>query len=150
LTGKNIVCFNEIMRNARVLTEKMEKFCQCLAENMSNADAYRVAYEAADMAVKPLYVASCRLAAQEKIKERVKELKTELSKLCIWTRGQSVKVLAKIANSANSTDANKIAAVRELNLMHGYNVTGDDDEDNVQPVTVTIQVKDAKRNSASK
>lgn len=126
------------------LTAKQEKFCQCVAEGNSNAEAYRVAYDAIGSNLKTVYVNACKVAAKAKVKERIKELKKELTLTYVWSRGQSVMVLSKIALSPTSTDANKIAAVKELNLMHGFSGGPDDGDVDVQPIKVTIEVKSAR------
>ena len=47
-------------------------------------------------------------------------MKGELAKVSLWTREQSVKVLAEIAGNGEK-DGDRVRAVSELNEMHGYN-----------------------------
>lgn len=53
------------------LTEKQEAFAQGLAAGLSNADAYRQAYDASAMKDATIHSEACTLAARPKIAERV-------------------------------------------------------------------------------
>lgn len=59
------------------LTEKQERFAQGLANGLSNADAYRQAYDASAMKDATIHSESCTLAARPKIAERVHALIAE-------------------------------------------------------------------------
>lgn len=59
---------------ANGLTVKQEAFAQGLASGLSNADAYRQAYDAAGMRPNTIHSESCTLATRPKIAERVQEL----------------------------------------------------------------------------
>lgn len=125
------------------LTPKQEKFCQCIADGMNQSDAYRASYNSSKMSDRILWVRACEVASNSKVSARITELKASLAKKQLWTREMSVKILSSIALKSASGDNNKIAAIRELNLMHGFNAPGGDD-DYVLPVNVTIQVKNAR------
>lgn len=61
--------------------------------------------------------------ADHKIVARVAELRAELSKISLWSREMSVRALMEtyeIARGQMQPGA-MTGAVRELNLMHGYN-----------------------------
>ena len=64
-----------------------------------------------------------RLAHSDKVALRIEELKTEIADACLWSREQSVMVLAGIAGTGDSKvkPSEKTAAVKELNAMHGFN-----------------------------
>jgi hypothetical protein len=49
----------------------------------------------------------------------VKELKDTLANRVLWTREMSVKAL--VQTFKESSGSVKVAAVKELNAMHGYN-----------------------------
>lgn len=103
------------------MTPRQEKFAQEVASGKSQAEAYRVAYPKA-MNWKPetLWSAASRLMANCMVSARVAEIQEELSNKALWTREQSVKVLAEIAAKGDK-NADRVRAVAELNSMHGFN-----------------------------
>lgn len=105
------------------LTAKQEAFCQAIADGMTQADAYRTAYNAVNMKPESVQVKACELTKDGKISVRVAELKSALSEKQLWTREKSVKALInayKVAEDGGQSTA-MTAAVKELNVMHGYN-----------------------------
>lgn len=102
------------------LTPKREKFAQCIADGMSQADAYRASYN-----VKPntkpesVHQLASALMANINISSRVAELRAEIAKKHLWTREMSVKALVSAFKEGNPSV--KVAAVKELNAMHGFN-----------------------------
>lgn len=62
------------------LTPKQERFCQNIAKGLSQADAYRDAYDCEDMVDNSVYREACLLMNNPKITQRVKELTTEAVK----------------------------------------------------------------------
>ena len=62
------------------LTPKQERFCQNIAKGMSQADAYRDAYDTENMKEETIWSASCRLMNDCKVTARVKELTAEAVK----------------------------------------------------------------------
>jgi phage terminase small subunit len=102
------------------LTPKQEKFAQCVADGMAQAEAYRVAFN-----VKPETKAetsqanASRLMANSKISARVNELRFKLTEKGLWTREMSVKALIETIQEGNGSV--RVAAVKELNAMHGFN-----------------------------
>ena len=103
------------------LTAKQEKFCQAIADGKTAYEAYKLAYNAGKMKNSGIYVNASRLLDDAKISLRVDELKKELEKKYLWTRELSVQILGSIALRATTLDNNKIAAIKELNAMHGFN-----------------------------
>jgi predicted Ser/Thr protein kinase len=104
------------------LTAKQEAFAQCIADGMTQADAYRTAYSAANATDKTVWEKAARLMAEGKVRARVDELRQALSERLLWAREDSVKVLAKIAKEDPEAPHSAIvSAVKELNAMHGYN-----------------------------
>lgn len=101
------------------LTAKQEAFAQGLANGLSQADAYRAAYDAENMKDNSIYRKAHDLIENVKITARVAELKkTTVAKL-LWTREMSVKALVQAYKEG--TGSTKVAAVKELNAMHGFN-----------------------------
>lgn len=99
------------------LTSKQEKFAQSIADGLKNSDAYRAAgYSMKNP--KTVAEAASRLAKDSKVLARIRELQGVLADKALWTREQSVAVLADVASAARPGE--KVSAVKELNAMHGY------------------------------
>jgi len=103
------------------LTAKQEKFCQSIADGMNQSDAYRSAYNTEKTPIKKIWESASKLADQGKVTARIDELRAALTKKNLWTREMSVKILGNIALNQAVVENNKIAAIKELNAMHGYN-----------------------------
>lgn len=101
------------------LTFKQEAFAQAIADGMTQADAYRTAYDAEGMADNTIYSKASVLMSDGKVAERVRELRDALSEKVLWTREMSVRALKETYET--SAGSVRVAAVKELNAMHGYN-----------------------------
>ena len=115
------------------LTAKQEAFCQAIADGMGQADAYRMAYDAESMKDSTIYSKASVLMSDGKIRARVDELKAQVADKQLWTREMSVKGLIqayRIAQEAK-TSTGMTAAVKELNVMHGFN----------EPTKLTVDMK---------
>jgi phage terminase small subunit len=62
-------------KKAPTLTAKQEAFCQAIVSGMSQADAYRKAYDAGKMKADTIQQAASRLMADSKVSARVQELR---------------------------------------------------------------------------
>jgi hypothetical protein len=105
------------------LTAKQEAFAQGIADGLGQADAYRMAYDAEGMADSTVYPKASRMISEGKIRARVDELKSMVVEKQLWTREMSIKGLMsayRIALEAK-TSTGMTAAVKELNIMHGFN-----------------------------
>ena len=103
------------------LTAKQEQFAQAIASGMNQSDAYRAAYDASKTKPDVVSVKASQLMADGKVAVRVNQLRADLADKQLWTRQDSVAELADIAKGSESKAAEKIAAIKELNLMHGFN-----------------------------
>lgn len=130
------------------LTAKQEKFCQCIADGMNQSDAYRAAYNTSKMTDRILWVRACEVASNSKVSERTTALKAALAEKSLWTREKSVKILAKIAQEQTPFHNSKIAAIRELNLMHGFNSSSGDLDSYVLPVKIIRESVDGRKISS--
>ena len=101
------------------LTAKQEAFCQGIADGMGQADAYRAAYDADNMKENSVYVQASKLMKNPKIAQRIADLRFEVQEKQLWSREMSVKALVQAYKEGSGSV--KVAAVRELNAMHGYN-----------------------------
>ena len=88
---------------------------------MNQSDAYRAAYDASKTKPDVVSVKASQLMADGKVAVRVNQLRADLADKQLWTRQDSVAELADIAKGSESKAAEKIAAIKELNLMHGFN-----------------------------
>ena len=101
------------------LTAKQEAFCQGIADGLGQADAYRAAYDAEDMKENSVYVNASKLMKNAKVMQRIAELKSQVQEKQLWSREMSVKALVQAYKEGSGSV--KVAAVKELNAMHGYN-----------------------------
>ncbi len=102
------------------LTKRMDGFAQSVASGKNQSDAYRENYSTKTMADKSVWVEASLLAKCPKVSIRIEEIKKEVANEQLWTKLKSIKVLAKIAEEGQ-TESSRIAAVKELNAMHGFN-----------------------------
>ncbi len=105
------------------LTAKQEQFSQYIADGNDQATAYRKAYDAENMKDSTVYSKASLLMNEGKIRARIDELKAQLADQQLWTREMSRNNLInalRVAEAARSP-AGMIAAIRELNLTHGFN-----------------------------
>ena len=101
------------------LTAQQEKFCQCVADGMSQADAYRAAYKVGKSKPETVIQNASRLMADSNVSARVAELRQALTEKALWTREQAVQALIDEARGDRASD--RISALKALNDMHGYN-----------------------------
>ena len=101
------------------LTSRQEKFCECVAKNMTHSDAYRTSYSASNMLTKTINRKAAALMSKDIIRARVDELKERLAERELWTREDSVKTLISVMQDGRPNDI--ISAIKELNNMHGFN-----------------------------
>lgn len=102
------------------MTPKQEHFAQCIADGMTQADAYRTAYGAEKMKPETIHKRASELMSDGEVAGRVKKLRHTLSEKALWSREMSVQSLLNVISSPDKqTDI--IAAVKELNAMHGFN-----------------------------
>ena len=103
------------------LTAKQEAFAQAVASGMTQADAYRESYDSSGMLAKTIVEEASRIAADRNVSARIASLKEATALAAIWTRLDSVTTLAEIAKGVDARANEKVAAIKELNAMHGFN-----------------------------
>lgn len=103
------------------LTSQQDHFAQGVASGKSQSEAYRAAYPKSQK-WKPsaVWAQSSRLMADSRVAARVDAIRAELAEKGLWTREQSVLALVGVVNSPEKL-SDVIAAVKELNSMHGFN-----------------------------
>lgn len=105
------------------LTAKQEAFVQAVADGMSQADAYRTAFDAENMKPETIHKRASEMMGKGEVAGRLAELRGALSTKALWTREMSVKALVeayKVAREGKQSGA-MTCAVKELNAMHGFN-----------------------------
>jgi hypothetical protein len=103
------------------LTAKQEAFAQAIADGMSQADAYRASYNASKQADATLWANASRMAANTSVIARVASLRLELANKSLWTREQSVAVLREVVDAEDARAGDRIASIKVLNEMQGFN-----------------------------
>ncbi len=105
------------------LTAKQEAFAHCIANGDDQATAYRTAYDAANAKDDSVYSQASKLMKNLKVATRVKELKAATADKQLWTREMSVKGLMSAYKLAqqHGQATGMTGAVKELNIMHGFN-----------------------------
>ena len=103
------------------LTAKQEAFAQAVAGGMTQADAYRASYDHENCTDKSVIELASQLMRDINVSSRVAELKEAIAIAAIWTRLDSVKTLAEIAQGEEARANEKVSAIKELNAMHGFN-----------------------------
>ena len=110
---------------ARVLNAKMEMFCDEYVIDFNGTQAAIRAGYSKKTANRKAY----QLLRIVEIQNYISELKKELSTKNLWSREQSIKALVNIVEGTividgqevRAQDKDIIAAVKQLNLMHGFN-----------------------------
>ena len=101
------------------LTPKQEAFAQAVASGLNQSDAYRSAYNAGKMKDQVIQnKASLLMKGDAGV--RVKALRDELANKSLWTREQSIAVLAGVVAAEDAKHTDRIGAVTVLNKMQGF------------------------------
>ena len=103
------------------LTPKQEAFAQAVVSGLSQSDAYRKAYDAAKMKPETVQNNAYKLVGNNDVATRIAALRKALESKGLWTREKSVLALAAIADGTEAKPTEIVAAIKELNLMHGFN-----------------------------
>lgn len=103
------------------LTAKQEAFCQAIADGRSQADAYRACYNAQKMKPETIHAMSSKLALSHEVAMRLTSLRAALADKSLWTREQSVAVLKEVVDASDAKHTDRIASIKVLNEMQGFN-----------------------------
>jgi hypothetical protein len=131
------------------LTDKQEKFAQCIAKGYTQADAYREAYDCEEMSDNCLYVNACKLMNNDKVAIRVKELKERnLEKNYDRDVRYYLEKLEEIRQKAVAEGqySAAVSAIKEDAKISGVYVEKAEVKNNVELVKeVTFVVKDVEK-----
>lgn len=103
------------------MTPKQEAYCQAIADGMTQADAYRTAFNAGKMKPETIHKRASELMSNGEVTGRVVELKAKLAEKALWTREDSVRTLQSVLADPDAKPNDKTGAVKVLNEMHGFN-----------------------------
>lgn len=106
-----------------MLTAKQERFVQCIIEGMSQADAYRTAYETSRMTDKTIHEKASRLMSDGKVRARIAELREQMMKPSIMSAQERLEWLTGVICDDAEPTANKLKAADIMNKMQGEYVT---------------------------
>ena len=126
-----------------MLTAKQELFAQNIVQGMTQADAYRSAYDAENMSDNAIYVEACRLADNPNVALRVKELRDQLANPVIMSAQERLEWLSRFVNAGAMfvLSAEKIRAIDTMNKMTGEYVTKVE-ADVSGEMTITVELVD--------
>lgn len=94
------------------LTQKQEKFAQCVASGMSQADAYRTAYNSKGKPETAQANAS-RMMANSMVAARVNEIQKEGAKQAAYTLAEHLKRLDSLSRGAEQAEKYEAAIKAE-------------------------------------
>lgn len=106
-----------------MLTAKQEQFCLNIVQGMTQADAYRSAYDTENMLDKTIIEEASRMMSDCNIATRVKELRDEVAKHSIMTAQERLEWLSGLIKSENETTGDKLKASDQMNKMQGEYIT---------------------------
>jgi len=90
------------------LTDKQEKFAQCVASGSELSAAYRAAYSCDGMSDKAIWVEASKRRKHPKVSLRIAELRAENESQEIWTRRNIMERLERIAEEAKQATSKPI------------------------------------------
>lgn len=102
-----------------MLTDKQEKFCRAIVEGMTQADAYRSAYNSENMMDKTIHEEASRLMADPNISTRVQELRDMVANASILTAQERLIWLSGIIRSKEESTTDRLKASDQMNKMQG-------------------------------
>jgi murein L,D-transpeptidase YcbB/YkuD len=120
------------------LTSKQEAFAQAVADGMNQSDAYRSAYDAGKMKAETINSKAYELCKNGQVSARVTSLKQAIADKGLWTRERSVAALAAIADGGDTKANEIVAAIKELNAMHGFNAPTKQEVTHSFPRTINV------------
>lgn len=102
-----------------MLTPKQEKFIQGIVDGLSQADAYRAAYDCLKMSDNAIYREASLLMSNPKVAQRLADISAKADKSTIMTAQKRLEWLTELIID-NETDVNaKLKAIDIMNKMQG-------------------------------
>jgi len=101
------------------ITVKVEAFIQSYLSGKNASDAYRSAYNTANMKLNTINQRAYELLIDGDVAARIDFLKKELADKHLWTREDSLRTLIKVIENPEK-NGDIIAAIKEINDMEGF------------------------------
>lgn len=121
------------------LTPMQEAFAQAVASGKSKSEAYRIAYpRSKQWKPESVWNKASAIASHVGVSARIDEIRAELSDRGIWTRENSARALIGVVNSPDKA-SDIVAAVKELNAMHGFEAPKEIKHSGSTPITLVVQ-----------
>lgn len=102
-----------------MLTPKQEKFVQGIIDGMSQADAYRAAYNCSRMTDKTIWESASKLVNDTKVATRLSELRDRITSEKIMSAQKRSEWLTELIQNEDADINAKLKAVDILNKMSG-------------------------------
>lgn len=102
-----------------MLTGKQEKFVEGIIQGMSQADAYRSAYDTKRMSDNAIYREASLLMSNPKVAQRLAEITSKVDKPKIKTAEERLEWLTGVIDSDEETTGDKLRAIDLMNKMTG-------------------------------
>ena len=122
-----------------MLTPKQDKFARCVASGMTQADAYRAAYNTSNMQDNTIHNEAYKLMQDQEITKRVQELRNDLDDDAIMSARERAVKLSEMARGGDPDYA--LRAMEMLNKMTGKYTTKVDANVS-QDIEVNITLED--------
>lgn len=124
-----------------MLTAKQEQFAQNIVSGMTQAEAYRSAYDTRRMTEKTAWEKASLLAGQDKVRARVAELRDKISKEKIMSAQRRLEWLTEAISSEEVSVGDKLRAIDIMNKMQGEYVQKVE-ADVKSAVNITVELTD--------
>lgn len=102
-----------------MLTAKQEKFVQNIIEGMSQADAYRSAYNSKRMSDNAIYREASLLMSNPKVAQRLADITAKIDKPKIMTASKRLEWLSERIDDEDVDINAKLKAIDIMNKMQG-------------------------------
>jgi hypothetical protein len=102
------------------MTPKQEAFAIAVSSGMTQADAYRSAYNAERMKATTIASKASILMTDGNVRAMIDQLKQQLADKELWTREDSIRAMMQVIEEPDNQGC-KINAVKVINDMQGFN-----------------------------
>ncbi len=102
-----------------MLTAKQEQFVKNIIDGMTQADAYRSAYDTSRMTDKTVHEKASRLMADDKVRARLEELRDQMMTPSVMSAQKRLEWLTELVMSEEESTPDKLKAVDIMNKMQG-------------------------------
>ena len=99
-----------------MLTAKQEEFAKKIAEGMTQADAYRFAYDTSRLTDKTVWEKASRLMADDKVRARVKELSDEAATESVMTARERLEFLSRVVRGEEKEKLTQVIDGQQIDV----------------------------------